>query len=346
MALLINSTGQAMPRNLQQFGSVTVGRVRTSADLRQLLNDPWLKMNGIIIKPNWFSPHPANFTDAETLRVLLEALDGRVTVIEAYSMERQDGSMKFTVEGEEVDWRWIMAHPNWEWIKKGGRWAEIRKQDNWFLDELGFTDLFNEHEVEYINVTEEVWQGRTAEANEIKKAVETRFPPVFREELYGLIPQRLYNLRGSTLISFGKVKGIRGAFPSLTMKNLFGLIPDPLRSWWHGPNDHWIGRSIVDINEVYAALFNVYGLCEALRYATVSDSEGEVKIPWGSYSIARDLGVVTCGRDLVSLDAVLCGLVGVDPEKISYIKLGEEVFGTYDRGQVKKAKKSTDWFPV
>ena len=346
MVSLINSNGQDMPRNLQQFGSVTVSRVRTPTDLRQLLKDPWLMMDEIIIKPNWFSPHPANFTDAETLRVLLEALDSRVIVIEAYSMERQDGSMKFTVDGEEVDWRWIMKHPNWDWIKNGNRWTEIRKQDKWFLDEFGFTDLFNEHEVEYVNVTEEVWQGRIADVEKVKKAVETRFPPVLREELYGLIPQRLYELRGSTLISLGKVKGIRGAYPSLTMKNLFGLIPDPLRSWWHGPNDEWLGRSIVDINKVYAALFKVYGICEALRYATVSDPEGEVKVPWGSYGIAEDLGVLAFGRDLVSLDAVLCRLIGVDPEKISYIKLGEEVFGIYDREQVEKAKKSTEWFPV
>ena len=335
-----------MPRNLQQFGSVTVSRARTSADLRQLLKDPWLKTDVFIVKPNWFSPHPANFTDVETLRVLLEALDSRIIVTEAYSMERQDGSMKFTVDGEEVDWRWIMNHPDWDWIKKEGRWDEMRKQDKWFLDEFGFTDLFSEHGVEYVNVTEEVWQGRTANVGKIKKAVETSFAPVFREELYSYVPQRLYDLLGATFVSFGKVKGIRGTFPSLTMKNLFGLIPDPLRSWWHGPNDEWLGSSIVDINKIYAALFKVYGVCEALRYATVSDSKGEVEVPWGSYSIAKDLGVIAFGRNLISLDAILCGLIGVDPERVSYIKLGEEVFGFYNRRHVEKAKASKDWFHV
>ena len=335
-----------MSRNLQQFGSVTVSRARTSADLRLLFKDPWLKTSIFIVKPNWFSPHPANFTDVETLRVLLDALDGRVIVTEAYSMERQDGSMRFTVDGEEVDWRWIMKHPNWDWIKKEGRWDEIRKQDKWFLDEFGFTDLFNEYGVDYVNVTEEVWQGRTADVGKIKKTVETRFAPVHKEKLYKYVPQRLYDMRGATFISFAKVKGIRGTFPSLTMKNLFGLVPDPLRSWWHGPKDEWLGRSIVDINKVYAALFKVYGICEALRYATVSDPQGEVKVPWGSYSIAKDLDVIILGGHLVSLDAILCGLIGVDPEKVSYIKLGEEVFGFYNRQHVEKAKASKDWFHV
>jgi uncharacterized protein (DUF362 family) len=254
--------------------------------------------------------------------------------------------MKFTVDGEEVDWRWIMKHPDWDWIKKEGRWDELRKQDKWFLDEFGFTDLFNEYGVDYVNVTEEVWQGRTADAEKIKEAVETRFTPVLREELYRYVPQQLYKLRGATLISFGKVKGIRGTFPSLTMKNLFGLIPDPLRSWWHGSNDELLGRSIVDINKVYAALFKVYGICEALRYATVSDPEGEVKVPWGSYSIAKNLGILAFSRHLVSLDTILCALIGVNPEKVSYIKLGGEVFGFCSRQLVEKAKAAKDWFPV
>lgn len=324
-----------------------MGKARDSADLKRFLMDPWLEADVFIVKPNWFSPHLANFTDAETLGMLLEALDGRIIVTEAYSMERQDGSMKFTVDGEEVDWRWIMRHPSWDWIRAKGRWDQIRRQDRWFLDEHGFTDLFDEHGVEYVNVTEEVWQGRTADPRKVKEAVEAQFAPVFKERLYGYVPRRLYELRGATLISFGKVKGIRGTFPSLTMKNLFGLIPDPLRSWWHGPGDSWLGRSIVDINKVYAALFNVYGICEAIRFVTVSHPEGEVKVPWGAYNIVRDLGVVALGRPLVSLDAVLCGLIGVDPEKISYLQLGEEAFGPYDRRHVEEAKAaSAKWFPV
>jgi len=332
---------------LRRFGTVTVGRVRGSADLRRLLTDPWLEADVLVVKPNWFSPHPANFTDAETMRVLLEALDGRAVVTEAYSLERQDGGMRFTVDGEEVNWRWIMSHPSWDWIREEGRWDRMRKQDRWFLNEHGFTDLFQERGVEYVNVTEEVWRSRTADPGEVRGAVEARFSPVSSDKLYGYVPQRLYELRGAPLISFGKVKGIHGTLPSLTMKNMFGLIPDPLRSWWHGPGDSWLGRSIVDINKVYAALFNVYGICEAIRYATVSHHEGEVKVSWGNYDVVRDLGVVALGRHLVPLDAVLCALIGVNPEKVSYLRLGEEAFGPYDRRQVGEAKAvSAGWFPV
>jgi len=332
---------------LIRFGTVTVNKVRDSADLKRLLRDPWFKAEVFIVKPSWYSPHPGNFTDADTLRMLLEALDGRIIVTEGYSMDRQGGSMVFTVGGEEVDWRWVMRHPGWDWIREEGRWDQIRRQDRWFLDKFGFTDLFHEYDIEYVNVTEEVWQGRTVDPRMVKEAVEAKFAPLFREELYGYVPQRLYELRDATLISFGKVKGIRGAFPSLTMKNMFGLIPDPLRSWWHGPKDRWLARSIVDINKVYASLFNVYGLCEALKCATVNNPQGDVRTPWGAYNILKDLGVVALGRHMVSLDAVLCGLIGVDPEKVSYLKLGEEAFGPYDRRCVEEAKTaSATWFPV
>ena len=338
---------EGMSLGVRQYGSVTVARVRNSSDLKHLFGDSSLGADVFIVKPNWCSPHPADFTDVETLRMLLEALDGRILVAESYMMERQDGSMKFTVEGEGVDWRWVTKHPSWDWMKEQGRWDQVRKQDKWFLDNYGFTDLFNERGVEYVNVTEEVWQGQTVDARKIKEMVEARFGRVFKEQLYDYVPKKLYRLRDATMISFGNVKGIGGTYPSLTMKNLFGLIPDPLRSWWHGPGDEWLSRSIVDIIKVYAALFKAYGVCEAIRHATVSSPDGEVKTPWGNYDIAKNLGVVALGRNLVSVDAILCGLVGVDPERVSYLELGEEVFGAYDRHHVEEAKEeAANWFPM
>ncbi len=332
---------------MRRFGDVTISRARTSADLKQHLVDPILESDVLIVKPNWFAPHPANFTDADALRMLLEVVDSRVVVTEAYTLERQDGSMRFTVDGEEVDWRWILKHPDWGWAKEQRRWEEIRSQDHWFLDKHGFSDLFKEFGVEYVNVTEEVWRDRTANPKAVRKAVEERFAPAFTDQIYGFLPSRLYDLRGSTMISLGKVKGIGGAYPSLTVKNMFGLIPDPLRTWWHGPDDSRLASSIVDISKVYAAFFSLYGICEAFKEATVSNPEGEVKVSWGRYDVVRDLGVVALGPNLVSLDAVLCGLIGVDPEKVSYLQEGEKAFGEYDRSHVEEARAMSDeWFPL
>ena len=330
-----------------RIGDATIARVTDPADLRRLLPDDILDSETVIVKPNWFSWHSGNFTDAETLRFLLEALGARVVVIEGYTLERQDGSMRFVVDGEEVDWKWILRNPSWEWVKGGGRWDEIRRQDGWFLEKFDFKDLFEEYGVEYINVTEEVWKGRTVDPIIVKDAVEERFSPPFTDKLYGFLPERLHDLKGSPLISLGKVKGIGGSYPSLTLKNLFGLIPDPLRTWWHGPDDCRLADSIVDIAKVYASFFDLYGVCEAIKSATMSHPEGEVKTPWGNYNVARDLGVVALGRNLVALDAVLCGLIGVDPEKVSYLQRGEAAFGHYRKRDVKEAELvSGEWFPV
>ncbi len=314
--------------------------------MRSLLDDPWLKADTIVIKPNWVGTDRSyGFTECEALHMLLEALDGRIVVTESYSLGRgpPDGGMKFTADGKEVDWKWLFMgkgwkwlekHPDWDWFKEGGHWDRIRKNDRWFLDEYEFTDLFNERGVECVNVTEEVWQGRKADPHEIKNIVETRFPPAFREEIYSCVPRRLYDLRGATFISFAKLKKPYRDIISFTLKNFFGMLPDPLRAWWH----QWFDSSLIDTIKVYASLFNMYGICEGLRY-----------IPWWEKTkrIIKDSGILAFGRDLVSVDAVLCGLVGVDLEKLSYIKLAEETFGAYDKRLVEEAKAAaTDWFPL
>lgn len=331
---------------MTKFGDVVVERVRDSQELRRLLPDNVLESDVTIVKPNWFSPHPANFTDTNALRTLLEALDSRVVVVESYTMEKHDGSMRLEVGGEEVDWRWVIRNPVWDWVSQQGAWDVIRRQDSWFLDSFGFTDLFEEFDVEYLNVTEEVWSKRTVDPREVKAQVESRFSPVHSDVLYGFLPVRLHELRGNPLISFGKVKGIGGSYPSLTLKNLFGLIPDPLRSWWHGPNDQRLGSSIVDIAKIYHAHFGVYGVCEAFKDAVVSDPKGAVEVPWGKYSVMEMSGFVSLGRNLVSLDAILCGLIGVAPETVNYLQLGGEEFGAYDRENVAEAQGVASlWFP-
>jgi uncharacterized protein (DUF362 family) len=331
---------------MERFGDVTLAKIRDSSDLRKLLPPSLTRSETVIVKPNWFSPHPANFVDAHALGILLGALNRKIIVIEGYTLEKQDGSMKFNVDGKKVDWRWVMENPDWEWVKEEGRWEEIRRQDEWFLETHGFKDLLREHGAEYINITEEIWAERIADPGEVKKRVEERYGPVAEEKLYGFMPEALRAHEGAPLVSLGKVKGIDGKFPSLTLKNLFGLIPDPLRSWWHGPEDSRLGESIIDITRVYASYFPIYGVCEALTTATAMSPEGAVEVEWGKYDIVKDLGFATLGGNLMNLDAVTSAIMRVDPSKVSYMTLGEKVFGPYDRAQVERARAASEnWIP-
>jgi len=134
------------------------------------------------------------------------------------------------------------------------------------------------------------------------------------------------------------------------MKNLFGLIPDPFRPWWHGPKNSRIARSIVDVNKVYHALFNVYGICEALNTLGVPHSEGRFETSLAyRYNIVEDLGLLVFGRDLVSLDAILLSLndhlMLQEPNRMA-LDIAEQEFGSYDRDVLKESKmKVGGWLP-
>ncbi len=320
---------------MKKIGAVNLSKISDSADFKKILPKNVLDSETFIIKPNWFSPHPGNFTEAKALKLLFEVLDGKVIIIESYTLEKQDGTLKFTVNDQDVNWKWIMEHPDWNWIKEKKRWDQLRKQDDWFLSEYGFKDLFSEFGIEYLNITEEIWRGYSADSKKIKREVESIYTPVANEELYQMFPSRLLNHKDQVFINFGKVKGINSTYPSLTLKNMFGLIPDPLRSWWHGPNDTMLSQNIIDINKIYATFFNIYGLCEGIYSTVVSNPLGSIHVEWGNYDIMENLGLAAFSNNLVFLDALICGLIGINPLNVDYIGLGEEIFGRFDKNKTK-----------
>ncbi|MBN1439447.1 MAG: hypothetical protein JW929_08565 [Anaerolineales bacterium] len=95
----------------------------------------------------------------------------------------------------------------------------------------------------YTNVTEEVWRGRMADPAEVKRTLELRFKPVRFERLYGMVPQTLYDLRGSPLLSCARLNMYAG----FTFKDQFGMIPGPIRAWWHGLDTHRVAGKVGDI---------------------------------------------------------------------------------------------------
>lgn len=338
-----------------RFGSTTIAKVNNSDEFKKLLNDPWFSSKTIIIKPNWVSTDPGDFTDAETLRTLFEAINARIIVTESYSLLRSMNILKdglsFSLGDREVNWRWLLKgkgwkwlieNPGWDWFKNEGHWQQLKKEDQAFRDQYGFTDIFKEFDVTYINVTEEVWKERIADPKEVKRSVESRFKSVQNEELYSMVPKALYDLRGSTFISFARLK----MYASFTFKNLFGMIPDPLRPWWHGPNGSRINHSIVDINKVYHALFNVYGICEALNCTASIHPGGQLEgVYAGKYNLGAGSGVVAFGRNLVSIDTILLHLSDPSRRWIAElnrdsIALAEQEFGMIDREILKKCDES------
>ena len=155
-----------------------------------------------------------------------------------------------------------------------------------------------------------------------------------------MVPKKFYDLRGSTFISFAKLKH----YTSFTIKNIFGMILDPLRPWQHGLKRSRIASSIIDINKIYHSLFNVYGICEALNATAFSHPEGKFEdIFVSKYIIIEDLEIVAFGRHFVSLDAIFLNLTEQWIKQVGEINcalivfVGEE-FSSYDREVLKESK--------
>lgn len=297
--------------------------IKDSNDMTAFLNRFNLGSEGVVIKPNWTSGDYGFYTDVESLEPLLDAIEGKKYIVESYMYGRTDNSIKINAAN---------ALENWEWLKE---------QDQKFLEKSGMGKLLQKYDAEYINITEEWWSGRAVDAGVIKNIVESRYKAIKHRELYGMVPEKLFKLRNLPLISYAKIKYTLPSvsnFSSLSMKNLFGLIPVPNRELYHGSDmETGLSRSIVDIMTIYKALFRVVGVCEGIYHIPVTREEGknQYKMIWTEYDVIENLGIVLGSEDLVTLDAYVNSLIGLDNDKRSILKIGEEVFGIWDRDELK-----------
>ncbi|MDH5448255.1 MAG: DUF362 domain-containing protein [Candidatus Bathyarchaeota archaeon] len=283
---------------------VVVGKVDSAKDFRHFLKELDVKGVVFVVKPNWSNAN--TFTSAETLDWLFSALKGRIKVIEGYTAWRNE--LNTGPEPQEVITP-SNAKAKWQWIKE---------QDKWFLRFSGIDKILSKYDVEYINVTEEVWSNRTLNPDEVRDFVDNKYGILVRQEVYSFVPTKVYELRDSTFISLNNSRRIR-EHVSLSTKNLFGLIPDPARyGKWHGKNDSYLSRSIVDINKIYRSLFS----------------------PCYWINEMKELGVFVGSKNSVEADAVTAKLMGIDPGKIDYLRKVANIFGGYDEKVLTKIPKS------
>ncbi len=292
-------------KHYQVAAGIHAGRVNEASALASLLQAAGVNGKRFIIKVNWFGPEYGYFTDARTLDLVLSSLPpSEKIVVEGHAYGRNDGS-------REINWRDLNeAFDKWEWILQ---------QEAWFLESTGLAEVLKKHGTKYINVTDEVWAGRAVSAETVAAAVEVCYSPVADPEMYTFIPEKLWDLRGTTLISLARIK-VRSpnalaedASPyspiySLSMKNLFGLVPDPFRFRWHGTKGQRLAQSILDNAKIYSALFDVVGFNEGIFHTLLNDPIGEHETNWGRYDIADDQGVAVLGRNLIQLDTFTAAL--------------------------------------
>jgi hypothetical protein len=331
----------------QKYGSIKFLQ-NTKGELKKIQEEPWAQSETIIIKPNWVSTEPGGFTCKNTIQKIVEALDSKIIVTEAHCLARamnlEKQGLPFTIENKEVNWNWLLKgkgwnwlydNPSWDWFIKEGHWNHLRKEEQYFLDTYGFTDLFQDYDIEYVNVTDEIWQGKNVNSDVIRNLTESKYSPVKVERMYGFVPSKLYQYTGNTFVSLNRLK----QYATFSLKNMFGLIPDPLRSWWHGRNVSRLASSIVDINKIYNSIFDVVGFCASIDKTAVRDPDGEFVADYMSarYRLVDGFDFVVMGSDLVFLDSTMLSLTGdisdsVKSHNVDPVELAEkEGLGLFNR---------------
>ena len=335
---------------VSRFGSCTVAKVGGPEELGAVLPEAVHDSETVIVKPNFVDRAPGTYTDPESLRMLFTALESRIVVVEGHQLVRvlsegEDG-LRFEIKGKTRDWSWMHRgewshfekNNDWGWFRDGPHWSHLKRLDRGYMDEKGFTEF----DAEYVNVTDEVWGGDVADPVKVREIVEARYSPLFDERLYGYMPEKLYRLRGSCLISYSKYKH----YATFTLKYMFGLIPDPLRCWWHGPQNSRMSQSVIGVSKLYGSLFDVVGVHESLGGTPVAHPEGEITVPGFRYNLHEGLGVVGVGTDRVELDTVMCGLGSYPLSEAEYMTADIGELGCFSQELYEECRGCAgEWLP-
>jgi uncharacterized protein (DUF362 family) len=121
-------------------------------------------------------------------------------------------------------------------------------------------------------------------------------------------------LAADLIVSLAKMKTHHWAGATLSMKNFFGLVPGSVYGW---PKNklHYLGipQSVAELNRVFR---NTFAIVDG-----IVGMEGNGPIQ----GTPKPTGVLVMGHDLVAVDATCCRIMGIDPEKIEYLRLSDKL---------------------
>jgi len=284
-------------------------KIHKKTDFQHTIRQLNIDTEYVIIKPNWVCNQIGRYTDATLLEWLFEVLPQKKILIESYTPWR---GLEYT-SGEndclETD------------LEKGKNyWDFYKQQDQNFLKETQIDQVMKKNEVEYLNITNEVWDNKCVNPDLIEREFIKKYKSIFWKELFSYIPRELYDKKNkATFISFSKIKtenSLKKIFVSGVIKNLFGLIPHPSRYQpFHGMNHEMVHQSIVDIFCLYDSLFakKVWiseGIHSIVRN-NVCDNE----------YIEKDKALFFSGTDPIEVDSAICGYYNINANDIEYLNL-------------------------
>jgi uncharacterized protein (DUF362 family) len=122
-------------------------------------------------------------------------------------------------------------------------------------------------------------------------------------------------LGADLIVSLAKMKTHHWAGATLSMKNFFGVVPGSVYGW---PKNklHYLGidESIVALNRQFRS--KAFAIVDG-----VIGMEGNGPIQ----GTPKPAGVLVMGRDLIAVDATCARVMGIDPEKMGYLRLAADL---------------------
>ncbi|MBD3279942.1 DUF362 domain-containing protein [Candidatus Dojkabacteria bacterium] len=265
--------------------------------------------DNIIVKPNWISDVPGEFTEPEILDWLLELYpDKNIYIVESYSLWRIPRDIRKNPDlGLGID------------LIEGKEFQGLYEQrDQEYLERTGNREILDQHGVRYVNVTEAFWNNECIDPKIIADLTDEA--SIKWKELFGYVPQELFDIRGnSTFVSLAKVKTqpqLPQIYISMATKNLFGLIPHPscVPNFHKDDNAH-IGQVVHDMHQIYTSIFPeqlwiAEGVKTMVRNYRSDDQQVE-----------EDKGLLFAGKDAKEVDSEACRSVGIDPNDVPHLQL-------------------------
>jgi uncharacterized protein (DUF362 family) len=141
------------------------------------------------------------------------------------------------------------------------------------------------------------------------------------------LPKEL--LRSDFIISMPKLKTHHWAGMTCSMKNLFGTVPGAVYGW---PKNILHMRGIPNsILDLVATVRPQFAIVDAV---TAMEGDGPIM------GRPRPLGFIAMGSDLVAVDATCARVIGLNPEKLTYLKPASRFLGVIDDRRIEHRGES------
>lgn len=316
-----------MNRSIINFGHTLFTSEGNERFFKEMLSRINLKPP-VIIKPNWSSSRI--YTEARILDWILSSIKDEVIVVESYAMWRNEIFL---------DPNQIRDNNFLELLRKQKK-EDLRENDKWFLKFSEIQEVLDKHNVEYLNISEELWADRICNSKLVENEVENQFSSLSDEIPPIPVPTSIFDMKGGTILNLAKPKRtLKDNFVSLSLKNMFGMIPTPWRRKYHGANEELLTQSIIDINKIYHSLFDVVNIIEGVF--TTSETTDNPMSP----TIHENTGYIWASEKSLELDALVTTQLGLDPHRVDYLEQASKTFGPWSQHTKEYGQKYKVVFP-